>query len=244
MMAQFPGYEVVPEGARAGLIIVHGIAEHGGRYRHAAEALAARGIACFVYDQRGHGESPGVRTHVEDFVDFANDVAVVGAAVRLRLAALPLFVWGHSMGSIVVTLAAINGLPWARGVITTGCALDALPKLDGAAGYAMRFAAAIAPRLRINLRIDASALMQDGTSTRAYERSLGPAFREPAFAVWFCPRLQELPRERREDPSAVARRARRSGQRLSAERIPGSYRRHRIARQAAGDLPPPASRSA
>ncbi len=161
MIAQFPGYEVVPEGARAGLIIVHGIAEHGGRYHHVAEALAAKGIACFVYDQRGHGESPGVRTHVEDFADFANDVDSVGAAVRLRFAVLPLFVWGHSMGSIVVTLAAIRGLPWARGVITTGCALDALPKLDGAAGYAMRFAAAIAPRLRINLRIDASALMQD-----------------------------------------------------------------------------------
>jgi acylglycerol lipase len=160
-VAQFPGYEVVPEGARAGLIIVHGIAEHGGRYHHAAEALAARGIACFVYDQRGHGESPGVRTHVADFADFAADLELVGAAVRRRFAALPLFVWGHSMGSIVVTLAAIERLHWASGVITTGCALDALPNVDGAAGYAMRLAAAIAPRLRLSLRIDATALMQD-----------------------------------------------------------------------------------
>jgi alpha-beta hydrolase superfamily lysophospholipase len=160
MIAQFPGFEVVPEGARAGLIFVHGIAEHGGRYRHAAEALAAKGIACFVYDQRGHGASPGVRTHVADFADFAADLELVGAAVRHRFTALPLFVWGHSMGSIVVTLAAINGLRWASGVITTGCALNALPKLDGAGGLAMRLAAAIAPRLRVSLGIDATALMQ------------------------------------------------------------------------------------
>jgi acylglycerol lipase len=158
MIAQFPGYEVVPRGARAGLIIVHGIAEHGGRYRHVAEALAAKGIACFVYDQRGHGESPGIRIHVEDFADFADDLELVGEALRRRFATLSLFVWGHSMGSIVVTLAAINGLTWARGVITTGCALDALPELDGPAGLALRLAAAFTPRLRINLRIDATAL--------------------------------------------------------------------------------------
>jgi alpha-beta hydrolase superfamily lysophospholipase len=157
---QFPGYDVVPEGARAGLIIVHGIAEHGGRYRPATAALAAKGIACFVYDQRGHGESPGVRTHVTDFADFAADLESVGTAVRQRFARLPLFVWGHSMGSIVVMLAALQGLHWASGIITTGCALDALPKLDGAAGYAMRLASAIAPRLRVSLRIDATALMQ------------------------------------------------------------------------------------
>jgi len=54
----FPGFEVVPKAAKAALIVVHGIAEHADRYRHVAEALAAEGIACFVYDQRGHGNFP------------------------------------------------------------------------------------------------------------------------------------------------------------------------------------------
>jgi alpha-beta hydrolase superfamily lysophospholipase len=139
---------------------VHGIAEHGGRYRHVAEALAPRGIACFVYDQRGHGEFPGTRTHVEDFAQFATDLESVGRAARAKYPALPLFVWGHSMGSVVVTLAAMDGLHWASGVIVTGCALDAMPKLEGLSGAVLRFAAALAPRLRISLRIDATALTQ------------------------------------------------------------------------------------
>jgi alpha-beta hydrolase superfamily lysophospholipase len=42
---RFPGFETVPRGAKAGLVIVHGIAEHSARYRHAAEALARRNIA-------------------------------------------------------------------------------------------------------------------------------------------------------------------------------------------------------
>jgi acylglycerol lipase len=156
----FPGFEVVPPVLKAGLIIVHGIAEHADRYRHVAEALASQGIACFVYDQRGHGKFPGTRTHVADFTDFAKDLECVGQAARKRFPSLPLFVWGHSMGSVVVTLAAIDGLPWASGVITTGCALDAMPKLDGAAGVALRIAAALAPRLRISLGIDATGLTQ------------------------------------------------------------------------------------
>jgi acylglycerol lipase len=160
MGTPFPGFEVMPANLEAGLIVVHGIAEHAERYRHVAEALAAQGIACFVYDQRGHGKFPGTRTHVADFTEFAQDLELVGESLRKRYPKMPLFVWGHSMGSVVVTLAAIDGLRWARGVITSGCALDAMPKLDGAAGAVLRIAAALAPRLRISLRIDATALTQ------------------------------------------------------------------------------------
>jgi alpha-beta hydrolase superfamily lysophospholipase len=154
----FPGFELVPADARAGLIIVHGIAEHGGRYRHVAAALAAARIASFVYDQRGHGFHPGTRTHVDDFEDFAHDLEVVAASVRGRFPALPLFVWGHSMGSVIVTLAAVNGMAWPRGVITSGCALDALPRLEGWRGAGLRLAVALLPRLRIDLRVDATQL--------------------------------------------------------------------------------------
>jgi alpha-beta hydrolase superfamily lysophospholipase len=156
---RFPGLETVPPSAQAGLVIVHGIAEHAARYRHAAEALARKNIASFVYDQRGHGMSPGTRTHIGNFADFAADLNLIGENVQQRFPELPLFVWGHSMGSIVVMLAAPD-LKWARGIITTGCALDAMPKLAGMAGAVLRIASALAPRLRISLRIDAAALTQ------------------------------------------------------------------------------------
>jgi alpha-beta hydrolase superfamily lysophospholipase len=156
----FPGFEVVPPAARAGLIIVHGIGEHGGRYRHVAAALAESGISSFIYDQRGHGRSPGIRTHVADFRAFAHDLQSVAAATRHRFPGLPLFVWGHSMGSVIVTLAAVQGMNWARGIITSGCALDALPSLDGLRGAGLAIAVALMPRLRISLRVDAARLTQ------------------------------------------------------------------------------------
>ena len=47
-----------------------------------------------------------------------------------------------------------------RGVITSGCALDALPSLTGARGFGLHLANALLPRLRISLRIDATRLTQ------------------------------------------------------------------------------------
>jgi acylglycerol lipase len=74
------------------------------------------------------------------------------------------------MGSIVVTLAAIDGLSWAEGIITTGCALDAVPKVDGFGGKLMRAAAAVVPRLRIGLGIDGTKLSQVEDVQRAHMR--------------------------------------------------------------------------
>lgn len=156
----FPGYEVLPEEPRAALLIVHGIAEHSGRYRASAQALASQGIACFAYDQRSHGLNPGARTHVDDFRQFAEDLKQVVDVLHERNPHLPLFVWGHSMGSVILTLASLDGLRGARGMITSGCALDALPSLDGLRGLGLRVANSLVPRLRIGLRIDATQLTQ------------------------------------------------------------------------------------
>ncbi len=154
----FPGFEALPDSPRAGLVIVHGIAEHSDRYHHVTAALAGRNIAAFIYDQQGHGLFPGPRADIADFREFARDLETVGESVRRRFPALPLFVWGHSMGSVVVTLAALDGLRWARGVITTGCALDALPRLDNWRGRAARVAAALLPKARLSLKVDGTLL--------------------------------------------------------------------------------------
>jgi acylglycerol lipase len=161
-------HEHLPEDPRAGLIIVHGIAEHAGRYRHVPPALARHGIACFAYDQRGHGLHPGLRADIEDFRHFASDLEQIGEALHGRFPELPLFVWGHSMGSVIVTLAAIDGLRWARGIISTGHALHALPKLEGVTGASLKLARTLLPGFRVNLRIDGSRLTQVIEAQRAH----------------------------------------------------------------------------
>ncbi|RKP52772.1 alpha/beta hydrolase [Trinickia fusca] len=93
---------------RATVALVHGLAEHAGRYAALAERLNAAGIELVAVDLRGHGRSPGERTWVTRFDDYLLDgEALLGAAAR---PGTPLFLMGHSMGGTVATLFAIERL--------------------------------------------------------------------------------------------------------------------------------------
>ena len=55
------------------VVIVHGYAEHSGRYQHVGEALVARGYAVETLDLRGHGRSEGNRSIVRSFDQFLDN---------------------------------------------------------------------------------------------------------------------------------------------------------------------------
>src|SRR5258705_13765516 len=64
-----------PTGAPRGVaVMVHGYAEHIGRYREVAHVLAADGWGVLGFDQRGHGRSTGRRGYVEHFTDYLDDL--------------------------------------------------------------------------------------------------------------------------------------------------------------------------
>jgi alpha-beta hydrolase superfamily lysophospholipase len=116
----------LPEGdARAVVVVVHGYAEHSGRYQHVGEALAARGYAVETLDLRGHGRSEGDRAIVHSFARFLADLRRFIARVRERHPGLPVFVLGHSMGGTIVTLYAIHDQPAVQGVVLSGPGLVA-----------------------------------------------------------------------------------------------------------------------
>jgi len=60
------GYEWKTPGTalRAAMVLVHGIHDHPGRYTGLAEALAAKGVVVYAFDQRGHGDCGGARAVV------------------------------------------------------------------------------------------------------------------------------------------------------------------------------------
>lgn len=124
--AQLATREWMPDGpARAGVVIVHGVAEHSGRYEHVGEALAGRGFATFSYDHRGHGESTGSRVHVDAWQEYIDDLEdrFSAAAVGLKL---PTVLYGHSLGGLMALdycLSTATLMPDL--LVLSGPALDA-----------------------------------------------------------------------------------------------------------------------
>lgn len=123
----------LPEGApRAAVILCHGVADHAGRYPHLAARLTAAGYALCAFDHRGHGRSAGRRLHVERFGLYAEDLAIMRDRVAARYPDLPLYLFGHSMGSAVALTYLLDHPAGVAGLIASGVALyagDGFPPL-------------------------------------------------------------------------------------------------------------------
>src|SRR4029077_4511905 len=85
---------------RAHLLIVHGIAEHAGRYRHVAMQLANAGITTHPYDQAALAGSVGPPPYVDRWSQYHDDLEDRLAEVRAEAEGLPVVLYGHSMGGL------------------------------------------------------------------------------------------------------------------------------------------------
>lgn len=88
------------------VLLVHGLAEHMGRYEHVVAALNEAGWSVTAVELRGHGESEGKRGHVDRWEQYLDDVRAAAATIDG-----PVVLLGHSMGGLVALDLAIGGLP-------------------------------------------------------------------------------------------------------------------------------------
>jgi len=158
-----------PGGApKAAVIVVHGYAEHSGRYDHVGATLAAAGYAVYAYDHRGHGRSEGERALVRSVDAYLDDLDVFVARIAAQHAAhAPVFLLGHSMGGAIVTLYAIERRPAVRGVLLSGAATGASERL-GWRGRLVSVLGRILPKLPL-VKLDAATVSRDAGVVRLYD---------------------------------------------------------------------------
>ena len=100
--------EVRPDGSVLGvMVLVHGMAEHKERYLPFMEYLADTGYASLIFDERGHGESvkfPEDLGYLYEHGETADveDVQLFVEEAKNRFPGLPVHLFGHSMGSLIV----------------------------------------------------------------------------------------------------------------------------------------------
>lgn len=159
-----PDPESFPE-ATGSLLLVHGLAEHCGRYQHVAELLCGLGLRVRAYDQRGHGASGGPRMVAEHPDVFVEDLTEIHDAAVSQWKELP-FLVGHSMGGLVAARFATARLRPVRALVLSSPALAL--KLSAPMLTLHRLLLTLAPRLRVPNPIDARFLSHDAAVVARY----------------------------------------------------------------------------
>jgi acylglycerol lipase len=90
-----------PGPAWATVLLVHGIAEHSGRYELVGNRFSAAGLDVQAYDQRGFGASAGTRAYVDRWDQQLNDLGERLRIVRSDAAGRPVVLYGHSLGGLI-----------------------------------------------------------------------------------------------------------------------------------------------
>jgi len=88
-------------------LMIHGYAEHCGRYREVAHVLVDAGLAVLGYDYRGHGRASGRRGHIDAWSDYQDDFDAALAQARALAPGKPVVLVAHSNGSLI-TLRALT----------------------------------------------------------------------------------------------------------------------------------------
>ncbi|WP_245669203.1 alpha/beta hydrolase [Nocardia speluncae] len=160
----------VPEAPVRGVIVlVHGVAEHSGRYDHIGRTLATNGFAVAALDHVGHGESAriGAPANLGSIDDAADKVAALLEVVRVEYPGVPVFVIGHSMGALITLYLATRAPLDVAGVV-----VSAPPLLIDAGNPVQRLLAPVLTRLAPNLpvlKLDSSQISRDPAVVTAYD---------------------------------------------------------------------------
>lgn len=171
LVRHWPADEAEAGGAWAGdpwasVLLVHGLAEHSGRYEHVGDQLAGAGLDTWAYDQRGNGGSGGRRGHVDRWAQVHDDLAERLAIVRASADHHPVVLYGHSVGGLIVAGYVLGDRPKPDLVVLTSPALESA--LPGWKKTVARLLGGIAPTMALNNAFDKSTLSRDPRVAEAY----------------------------------------------------------------------------
>ncbi len=158
-----------PPRPRAVLVVAHGFGEHGGCYRHLAEALApALEIEVLALDFRGHGRSPGRRGVVRLYTDLSADLHAALAWADRRQPGLPQYVLGHSNGGQVALRMVLDGHAEGAGMIVSNPVLRLATRVPRHKLWIGSVLRRYAPGVTLRTEIDPQRLTSDPEMQASY----------------------------------------------------------------------------
>jgi len=155
------GWEPDTRTPKAVVCLVHGLGEHSSRYAYVAEAFNSEGYILFGADLRGHGRSGGQRGHIPSIEAVMQDIDLLFEQAQSRYPGLPLILYGHSLGGILVLHYALKRKPTIKGVIATSSGLRTALENQPAKIMAAKILGAVMPKVSLPSGLDVNAISHD-----------------------------------------------------------------------------------
>ncbi len=148
---------------RGAVLIAHGYAERSMRYSRWSRELSGAGYRTASFDFRGMGNSGGKRGFVRDFSEYVDDLEHAFLRLKRNLPnGTPCFLYGHSMGGLVVLLHLSQNRNFPlNGAIISGPLLGVSMPVPGWKTALGNLLIRIAPGFNLPLDLDQSGLTHD-----------------------------------------------------------------------------------
>lgn len=160
---------------KATLVLVHGMGEHIARYDHLCQAFARAGISVYGFDQRGFGrtgrrqDKGAVLGHGEGLDTTLADIDEM--LRRTKMADVPQFLMGHSMGGNLVLNYIVRGK--SRNTLTGAIATAPFIRVPAQPAMILqktvRGISKMLPTFTIHTKIDVNELSRNAESNRLYQ---------------------------------------------------------------------------
>lgn len=174
-------YQSKAAGEQRTVLFVHGTGEHAGRYDHVFRKLADSGWNILAADLRGHGQSDGPHTHIDNFVHYTDDLSFLYECYALDPQRT--VVMGHSLGGLIAIRFAELHPDKLAALVVLSPLLALKVHIDLFTFCLGRIMSVVAPRVRFQSRVDPN------WTTRNLEvlerRAADPMIRRSITAGWF-----------------------------------------------------------
>ncbi len=161
----------LPSGkARAVVCLVHGVGEHIGRYQAVGEALAGAGYILAGFDLRGFGKSEGRRGHTPSLEAYFDDIDSFLVETARCYPDLPRFLYGHSMGGVLVLAYIPVRQPEVIGAIVTAPSLKTALEEQKLKVLLAKLMGNLLPTFTLKSGIDSQLLSRDPKVSDEYTK--------------------------------------------------------------------------
>ncbi len=158
----------LPEGdVKAVLMVVHGLAEHSGRYMNVVDHFVPLGYAVYGLDHLGHGKSEGTRVFVERFSDLTDNLKTFFDMIQKWQPGKPVFILGHSMGGLISSAYLLDHQDELKGAVISAPAVKIPDTISSTTITLGRILSKIMPKAGL-LALDANGVSRDPQVIKAY----------------------------------------------------------------------------